>query len=106
MPVVLAVVSLGEAVLAEQGSFFSKRQYVAKLLPAFEATREKLPSPIFGEDPAYVRCYWKAWELAFRNFHEPAKDSGFVSQFIDAAFNQSVAGQLLCQAARGRRDLP
>ena len=34
--------------------------------------------------------YWKAWELAFRNFHEPAPGSGFVSQFIDAAFNQNI----------------
>ena len=34
--------------------------------------------------------YWKAWELAFNNFHEPASGSGFVSQFIDAAFNQNI----------------
>ena len=53
--------------------YFSKKQYEAKPLPVFEATRGKLPSPIFDEDPNYLRCYWKAWELAFRNFHEPAK---------------------------------
>jgi hypothetical protein len=34
--------------------------------------------------------YWKTWELAFRNFYEPRPESGFVSQFIDAAFNQNV----------------
>jgi hypothetical protein len=34
--------------------------------------------------------YWKAWELAFRNFHEPAQGSGFVSPLIDAAFNQNI----------------
>ncbi|MCX6133233.1 MAG: trehalase family glycosidase [Ignavibacteriales bacterium] len=37
-----------------------------------------------------VRLYWKAWEIAFRNFHEPAPASGFVSQFIDAAFNDNI----------------
>jgi len=34
--------------------------------------------------------YWKSWELAFRNFPEPATDSGYVSQFIDAAFNENI----------------
>jgi hypothetical protein len=34
--------------------------------------------------------YWKAWELAFRNFYEPPPGSPFVSQFIDAAFNQNI----------------
>ena len=70
--------------------YFGKKRYEPKPLPAFEATRDKLPAPIFDEDPNYVTCYWKAWELAFKNFHEPAPSSGFVSQFIDAAFNQNI----------------
>jgi glycogen debranching enzyme len=37
-----------------------------------------------------VKTYWKAWELGFHNFREPAPQSGFVSQFIDAAFNQNI----------------
>ena len=41
----------------------------------FDATRDKLPAPIYDEDPDYVRCYWKALELAFRNLHEPAPQS-------------------------------
>ena len=52
--------------------------------------RIELPSPIFDENPVYVEMYWKAWELAFRNFYEPRPGSGFVSQFIDAAFNQNI----------------
>ncbi|MHC4558674.1 MAG: MGH1-like glycoside hydrolase domain-containing protein [Planctomycetota bacterium] len=76
--------------LADQGIYFAKKTYIAKPLPAFNTTKDKLPSPIYDEDPNYVNCYWKAWELAFRNFHEPAKESGFVSQFIDAAFNQNI----------------
>jgi glycogen debranching enzyme len=90
VPVVLVVTSINSGLFAQQGSYFSKKQYEPRPLAGFEATREKLPSPIFDEDPNYVRCYWKAWELAFRNFHEPAKGSGFVSQFIDAAFNQNI----------------
>jgi hypothetical protein len=37
-----------------------------------------------------VRLYWKAWELAFHKFYEPPAQSGFVSQFIDAAFNKNI----------------
>lgn len=85
-----AVLAMDLTVSAEQGVFFDKKQYVPQPLPAFETTKDKLPSPVYEEDSAYVRCYWKAWELAFRNFHEPAAGSGFVSQFIDAAFNENI----------------
>lgn len=87
---VLLVACLSSLTSAQQGLYFSKDEYVTKPLPRFEATRDKLPSPIFDEDSNYIRCYWKTWELAFRNFHEPAPESGFVSQFIDAAFNQNI----------------
>jgi hypothetical protein len=70
--------------------YFARKTYVPKALPKFEGTRDKLPSPIFDEDPACVQMYWKAWELAFRNFYEPPPGSPFVSQFIDAAFNQNI----------------
>jgi hypothetical protein len=86
----LAVMSLGGSGWAQQGKYFAKKRYEPRPVPAFAATRDKLPAPIFNEDPDYVRCYWKAWELAFRNFHEPAPGSGFVTQFIDAAFNQNI----------------
>jgi glycogen debranching enzyme len=76
--------------LAEQGRYFARKEYVPKPLPVFAETKDKLPAPIYDENPNYVSCYWKAWELAFRNFHEPAPQSGYISQFIDAAFNQNI----------------
>ena len=75
---------------AERGKFFEKKVYVQIPLPTFEHTRALLPSPVYDEDSMLVRLYWKAWELAFRNFHEPSPSSGFVSQFIDAAFNDNI----------------
>ena len=72
------------------GIYFAKKAYEAKPLPKFAKLRSRLPSPIYDDNPVLVRLYWKAWELAFRNFHEPAPQSGFVSQFIDAAFNQNI----------------
>jgi len=70
----------------DRGKYFAKKAYVPRPLPKFAETRGKLPSPIYDEDPDCVAMYWKAWELAFRNFYEPSPGSGFVSAFIDAAF--------------------
>ncbi len=73
-----------------QGQYFAKKQYTPAPLPRYEDLRAKLPSPIYDDNPLWVDTYWKAWELAFKNFHEPAPQSGYVSQFIDAAFNQNI----------------
>ncbi len=63
---------------------------LSEKLPSFDLLRDRLPSPVCGAHPQWVDMYWKAWELAFRNFHEPAAGSGFVSSFIDAAFNENI----------------
>ena len=72
------------------GRYFTKRTYDPSPLPKFEELKDELPSPIYDDNPLWVKTYWKAWELAFHNFREPAPQSGFVSQFIDAAFNQNI----------------
>ena len=73
-----------------QGAYFAKKEFIPDHQPGFEQTRALLPGPVFDENPGYVEMYWKAWELAFRNFHTPAPGSGFVSPFIDAAFNANI----------------
>ncbi len=73
-----------------RGIYFAKKVYVPHPLPSFADTRDKLPKPIYDENPLYVQMYWKTWELGFRNFHEPRPGSGFVSQFMDAAFNENI----------------
>ena len=72
------------------GRYFSKKRYVVVPLPVYEAARTELPSPIYDYKPVWVEMYWKAWALAFKNFREPSPGSGFVSQFIDAAFNENI----------------
>jgi len=74
----------------EQGIFFTKKQYDSHPLPRYEETKDLLPAPIYDENPLWIETYWKTWELAFKNFHAPAERSGFVSQFIDAAFNANI----------------
>ncbi len=81
-----------ETVAAQEkvGIYFAQKAYEPKPLAKFGELRSRLPSPIYDDDRLLVRLYWKAWELAFRNFNEPAPQSGFVSQFIDAAFNKNI----------------
>jgi hypothetical protein len=73
-----------------QGMYFSKKTYQPQTLPKFEATKPQMPSPIFDENPLWIKMYWRAWEMAFRNFQTPADGSGFVSQFLDCAFNANL----------------
>jgi hypothetical protein len=73
-----------------QGMYLAKNSYKPSPLPVFSDMKARLPSPIYDDNPTYVAMYWKAWELAFKNFHEPTPQNGFVSQFIDAAFNQNI----------------
>jgi hypothetical protein len=70
--------------------YFTGGLHVSASLPRFDTTRVLLPAPLYDEDPNLVLTYWKAWELAFRHFHQPVPGSKFVSEFIDAAFNANI----------------
>ena len=56
-------------------------------LPTFAENKDKLPHPIWENHESVVGCYYKAWELAFGNLRKAKKEAGFVSDFIDTAFN-------------------
>jgi hypothetical protein len=73
-----------------QGIYCTRGQHATSSFPRFKSARDLLPTPFVDEDPRLVLAYWKAWELAFRHFHQPAPGSNFVSQFIDAAFNANI----------------
>ena len=98
-------------------------------LPDFEKEKGKLPEPVWAGHDDEIAAYYKAWEIAFRNLGKPTKESGFVSPYIDAAFNGHIfmgfllyahvreirrqrpllsenARQFLLQAAQGRLHLP
>lgn len=40
-----------------KGNYFAKKQYVPHPLPTFADTRDKLPKPIYDENPLYVQMY-------------------------------------------------
>jgi Neutral trehalase len=73
-----------------RGMYFDKKTYEDSPLPSFEEVQDKLPQPIFEDRPDYLECYWYAWKVAYRNLHIPTAESGYVSNFIDAAFNKDI----------------
>ena len=56
-------------------------------IPTFEASFDKLPQPIWDGHDDVLACYRKTWQIAFGNLHKANADAGFVSNFIDTAFN-------------------
>lgn len=58
--------------------------------PSFENSRAKLPEPVWPARQDVIKCYWKAWELAFSNVHGVNHQNGFISPYIDPAFNGHI----------------
>jgi len=56
----------------------------------FKEAKEKLPSPIWEGHSTAVKMYWKAWEIAWGNIRQPEENSGFVSPYLDIAYNGNI----------------
>ena len=69
---------------------FRKMQPEQVALPRFDEVKQTLPQPIWDGHDNCLSCYWRVWELAFGNLRTPQKGSGFVSNFIDTAFNGCI----------------
>ncbi|HEY9075479.1 MAG TPA: trehalase family glycosidase [Anaerolineaceae bacterium] len=76
-------------------------------LPTFEEGRALLPQPLWKGHEDALGCYWKVWEIAFRNLCQPVENSGFIANFIDTAFNGCLfmwdSAFILLFARYGRR---
>lgn len=78
-----------ESEYVKENSFIGKKAKSIEL-PKYEDIKDKLPIPQWeGHDNA-IRCYYRAWEIAFGNLLNPADGSGFISPFIDTAFNGCI----------------
>lgn len=66
---------------------FLTRETETDTLPTYEDSRALLPKPYWAGHEDTIACHDKAWQLAFGNLRMPVKESGFVSAFIDTAFN-------------------
>ncbi|MBR2870422.1 MAG: glycoside hydrolase [Clostridia bacterium] len=84
-----AEISIVDSPLVKENSFLNAPVEDCSL-PLFTNVKDKLPSPIWEGHQKHIDTYYKAWEIAFGNLKKPAKDSGFVSNYIDAAFNNHI----------------
>jgi len=55
--------------------------------PRFADTRCLLPQPFWMDHEAAIDCYWKSWEIGFSHLLAPNAKNGFVSPYLDTAFN-------------------
>lgn len=56
----------------------------------FEEAMEILPAPFWDGHEDEVDMYWHAWEIAVGNIRQPGEGSGFVSPYLDIAYNGNI----------------
>ncbi len=56
-------------------------------LPRYDDVKDKLPKPIWQGHDDTLACYTRTWEIAWQNIKKANREAGFVSHYIDTAFN-------------------
>lgn len=57
---------------------------------SFDQARRILPSPFWEGHAREVEMYWHAWKIAVGNIRQPQEGSGFVSPYLDIAYNGNI----------------
>ncbi len=57
---------------------------------SFEQARKVLPAPFWEGHQDQVDMYWHAWKIAIGNIRQPQEGSGFVSPYLDVAYNGNI----------------
>lgn len=57
---------------------------------SFEEAKEILPKPMWENHAKEIEMYWKAWEIAVGNIRQVQEGSGFVSPYLDIAYNGNI----------------
>ena len=79
-------------ITVRENRFVKENEFLGKTpddtpLPTYAQAKDRLPRPVWDGHADALRCYEKTWELAFGNLRKPMPGTGFVSDFIDTAFN-------------------
>ena len=56
----------------------------------FADAQKILPSPKWAGHQDAIDMYWHAWEIAVGNIMQPKPNSGFVSPYLDVAYNGNI----------------
>ena len=77
---------------------------------SFDEATQILPNPIWKGHDKEIEMYWKAWEIAIGNICPPQPNSGFVSSYLDTAYNGNIfmwdSSFMLMFARYGNRFFP
>lgn len=95
-----------EEAYVKNNSFIGK-QAEDEDIKEYEKIKHLLPVPVIDGKDDIIKCYEKVWQIAFSNIKKPEKDSGFITNFIDTAFNGALfmwdSSFILMFAKYGRR---
>ena len=77
---------------AREERFFKENSFVGAKpektpLPTYEKEKDRLPLPVWEGHEDVLNCYDRVWQIAFGNLISPSEGTGFVSNYIDTAFN-------------------
>lgn len=84
-------------------NIFRTRNVEDEDISEFKNIRQELPQPFWENHSSAIDCYWKVWELAFGNIRKPTPENGFVSNYIDTAYNDNIFmwdSAFICMFAR------
>ena len=73
----------------EKNSFFKQKRRKA-VRYRYEKICDRLPLPVWEGHEDTIACYEHVVRVAFQNYKSPTRRSGFVSPFIDTAFNGNL----------------
>ena len=72
-----------------ENTFLNKTPEAAEI-PTWESALDRLPRPVWDGHEDSLRAWEHAWRIAFANLHNPTEENGFVSPYLDAAFNNDL----------------
>ncbi len=73
-----------------QANAFLRDTYVRNPVPYFYEDKQHLPQPLWQGHDSVIRLYYYAWEVAFGNFIRPNRESKFIADFVETAFNSHL----------------
>ena len=56
----------------------------------YEQAKKILPAPVWKGHEKEIDMYWHAWKIAIGNICQPKEGSGFVSSYLDVAYNGNI----------------
>ncbi len=77
-----------EALVAENEYRVAKMKFQEP--KSFDEAKKILPSPVWEGHSKEIEMYWRAWQIAIGNIRQPLEGSGFVTPYLDTAYNGNI----------------